>query len=103
MNITKFLAAVGALAIALPASAALPPQYQRAAELKAILDHAELAASFPDGAPIERVEFVRADLYRVTAGSCFLYAKIVGKPMPNGMVGARQFDVELGKADCSSN
>jgi hypothetical protein len=100
MKFAKPLAALAALALAFPASAALPPQYQRAAELKAILDHAELAGAFPQGQPIDRVEFVRPDLYRVTAGTCFLYAQIVGKAMPAGMVGARQFDVELSKVDC---
>lgn len=100
MKMTKLLAAFAALVMALPASAALPPQYQRAAELKAVADHADLAASFPNGTSIDRIEFVRTDLYRVTAGSCFLYAKIIEKPMPDGMVGARQFDVELSKADC---
>lgn len=101
----KQLSIIAALAVAgaaLPAVAALPPEWQRVAELKAILDDAAVVKAF-DGSAIDRVEYVRRDLYRVTAGECFLYVTIVGKPMPNGMVGARRFDVVAGKVDCPAD
>jgi len=91
------LAALTAAALAaVPAPAALPPQYQRLAELRAVLNDQGVAAAF-GGAPIERVEYVRPDLYRVTAGRCHLDVRIVGLPMPRGMVGARRFEVRAGE------
>ncbi|MES2987377.1 MAG: hypothetical protein V4808_05695 [Pseudomonadota bacterium] len=100
MKIIKLLGTVAALATATAAFAELSPEYQRAAELKAILNHDDLVTAFPQSKPIEKVEYVSRDLYRVTAGTCTLAATIVGKPLPEGMVGARQFDVVLGKAEC---
>ncbi len=84
---------------ALPAQAALPPQYQRLAELRAVLDHQGVAAAF-GGTPIGRIEYVRTDLYRVSAGRCHVDARIVGLPMPRGMVGARRFEVRVGQRLC---
>jgi hypothetical protein len=92
------LAATAALALAAaPATAALPPQYQRAAELRAVLDR---AANAFGGVLIERIEYVRPDLYRVTAGRCYVDATIIGLPMPRGMVGARRFEVLVGALVC---
>lgn len=102
MKMIKALTGIAALTMAVPALAALPPGYQRAAELKAILNHEKLVEAFPFREFIQRVEYVRQDLYRVSTESCTLYAKIVGKPLPPGMVGARQFDVVLGKAECAA-
>lgn len=99
MKLPFALAALSAASLALPAAAALPPEYQRVAELKAILDNSDLVSALR-GQMIERVEYVRPDLYRVTAGECFVMVSIVGKPLPPGMVGARQFDVVPGKVDC---
>lgn len=78
----------------------MPPQYQRTAELKAILDNADVVGAF-EGRPIDRVEWVAEDQYRVTAGRCILAVAIVGKPLPPGMVGARRFDVVPGKVECT--
>lgn len=93
-------AAFTVLTASLPASAALPPQHQRAAELKAILNNADVVGAF-EGRPIDRVEWVAEDQYRVTAGRCVLAVAIVGKPLPPGMVGARRFDVVPGKVECA--
>jgi len=82
------------------AQAALPPTYQRIAELKAILDSADVVKSLPDGAPIDRMEYVKPDLYNVSAGNCALAVSIKNKPFPNDMVGARLFDVEVGTLTC---
>jgi hypothetical protein len=61
-------ALAAALLAATPAAAAFPPQYQRLAELRAVMDHQGVAAAF-GGTPIERIEYVRTDLYRVSAGA----------------------------------
>lgn len=79
MRIPLSLAALGlAAAAAAPASAALPPNYQRAAELRAVLDHPGVAGALT--APIDRIEFLKDDLYRVTAGACRVDVAIVDLP-----------------------
>lgn len=101
MKLPCLLAAAAVAALALPAAAALPPQWQRVAELKAILDNGDLVEAFAgQRRMIDRVEYVRPDLYRVVGGECFAYVTIAEKPLPGGMVGARQFDVVPGKIDC---
>ena len=94
------LAAAAAAAVAaMPVSAALPPQYQRAAELKAIVADGAIANAF-GGAPIERVEYVRPDLYRVSAGACRLDVAIVDLPTPPDVSGGRRFAVKAGRKAC---
>lgn len=94
----RLLAIAPALA-AMPASAALPPQYQRAAELKAVVADPGVANAFA-GAPIDRVEFVRTDLYRVSAGACRLDVAIVDLPTPPDVSGGRRFRVKAGRKAC---
>jgi hypothetical protein len=96
------LGAGAALALgALPASAALPPNYQRLAELRAVLAHPGVAGAFGVMEPIERIEYAGPDLYRVTAGRCRLDVRIVDLPMPRGMVGARRFEARPGRRMCA--
>ena len=93
------LAPLALLAFALPAQAALPPWHQRAAELRAVLNAPGLVDAFGN-ALIERVEYAGLDLYRVSAGRCHVDARILGLPMPRGMVGGRRFEVRLGRRVC---
>lgn len=87
--------------VGLSAQAALPPQYQRTAEFKAILENTAVVEAFTAHRQlIERVEYVKPDLYRVSAGQCVLEVTLKEKPLPEGMVGARQFDLEVGAVDC---
>ncbi|HET9638688.1 MAG TPA: hypothetical protein VFP12_05740 [Allosphingosinicella sp.] len=95
-----FALAVPALA-AVPVSAALPPNYQRVAELKAVLADPKVGGAFPMEAPIERVEYVRPDLYRVSGGRCRLDVAIVDLPTPPGVVGGRRFAVRPGSLACA--
>lgn len=81
--------------------AALAPNYQRMAELQAVLTHPGVIAAFKVSQPIDRIEYLKPDLYRVSAGACHVDVKIVSKPNDTGMVGARQFAVEPGKPICS--
>ncbi len=90
-------AALLCLALATPALAALPPHYQRARELTAVID---AAAEVLDFRPIERVQRVGDDLYRVESEACTLDVRIVGLPMPQGMVGARRFKAVPGEPAC---
>lgn len=80
--------------------AALAPNYQRLAELQAVLAHPGVVGAFKVSEPIDKVEYVKPDLYRVTAGACHVDAKIIPKPNKTGMVGPRQFTVEAGKPVC---
>jgi cytochrome c5 len=94
------LAALAAAAFAAaPGEAALPPQHQRMAELRAVLEHQSVTAAF-GSTPIERVEYVRRDLYRVSAGRCHA-ARIVDLPMPRNVAGPRRFEVRIGERICA--
>ena len=88
-----------ALASASPAAAALAPNYQRLAELRAVLQHPGVNAALQDSV-VDRVEYVRTDLYRVSAGRCHVDVAIVGIPLPRGVVGARNFDFRPGRRVC---
>jgi hypothetical protein len=99
MRLLPPLLALGAGLAALPAAAALPPQYQRIAELRAIIADPGVVGAF-GGTAIDRIEYVRSDLYRVSAGGCRLDVSIVGLPVPGGMVGPRRFEVKAGRKVC---
>ena len=100
MRLPIILATCGlALLAAAPAQAALAPNYQRLAELRAVLDLPEVASAFGIE-PIDRIDYVAADLYRLSAGRCSLNVRIVGLPMPRGMVGARRFEARAGRRVC---
>lgn len=91
--------AFGSAVIAAPALAALAPQHQRAAELRAVIADPGVGNAFA-GVPIERVEFVRRDLYRVSAQGCRLDVAIVDLPTPPDVAGGRRFAVKAGRKLC---
>ena len=94
------LAALSLIALAAsPAPAALAPNYQRLAELRAVLQHPGVNSALQD-AVVDRVEYVRTDLYRVSAGNCHVDVAIVGLPLPRGVAGARRFEVRPGRRVC---
>jgi hypothetical protein len=88
-----------ALFPAAPAQAALAPNYQRLAELRAVLDLPAVASAFGID-PVDRIDYVATDLYRLSAGRCSLDVRIIGLPMPRGMVGARRFEARAGRRVC---
>ena len=93
------LFALGPAVTAAPASAALAPQHQRAAELRAVIADPVVGSAF-GGVPIERVEFVRRDLYRVSARGCRVDVAIVDLPTPPDVTGGRRFAVRAGRKAC---
>ena len=100
MRLPVTLAACGlAFLAAAPAQAALAPNYQRLAELRAVLDLPAVASAFGIE-PIDRIDYAANDLYRLSAGRCTLDVRIVGLPMPRGMVGARRFEARAGRRVC---
>ena len=86
-------------ALTLPAAAALPPYYQRQAEMERILNDGAVEAALKS-APIDAIERTGEDEYRVYGGKCAVMVRIRGLPLPDGMVGARRFGLEVGTADC---
>ena len=99
-NALRLPALAAAMLATCPAPAALPPKYQRLAELNAVLANRAVGEALGD-TPIDSVVYVRTDLYRVTAGRCRIDARIVGLPMPEGVVGARRFEVRAGQRVCA--
>ena len=84
------------------AFAALPPQYQRQAELRAIIDNPDVVDVFGfDG--ISSVEHVGTDLYLVRGGACALEVTIKDTPNTHdaGWVGPREFTTVPGKPVCN--
>lgn len=79
------------LVTTLPALAALPPQYQRRAELTAVLDVATETLGI--GKIIDAIEYVGPDAYSVRSGTCALTVRIVDAPkeLAPGRVGPREF------------
>ena len=92
--------AAAAAAAAAPLAAALPPQHQRVAELRALLAHPDLVGAF-GATPIDRIEYVRPDLYRVTAGRCHVDVANADLPAPRGVVGPRRFEARPGPPVCA--
>jgi hypothetical protein len=100
MRTSFCLVSLSAAALAaLPAAAALAPNHQRQAELRAVISHPGVTRAFGSD-PIERVEYLRPDLYRVSAGRCRLDAAIVELPTPADVAGGRRFDVRPGALVC---
>jgi len=99
-TISRLIAAAAILAASSPAWAALPPQYQRANELRAILDNVEIVDRFGMTRLIDGIEFIETDLYRVTSGPCRMDVRIVDKPLQENIVGPRQFEVVPGDVVC---
>ena len=100
MRILIGLAAFAASALAAsPAAAALPPNYQRLAELRAVLALPEVGTAFGIE-PIERIVYAGPDLYRLSAGRCHLDVRIVDLPTPRNVVGGRRFAARAGRRVC---
>lgn len=79
------------------AQAALAPNYQRANELTAIIT--AVAEAVPKY-PIDKIINQGRDRYAVIAGECTVIARIVGLPAKPGLVGPKQFKVELERPRC---
>jgi hypothetical protein len=99
-NVARLAALAAAVLATSPATGALPPKYQRLAEIRAVLDNRAVSEALGDS-PIDSIVYVRTDLYRVAAGRCRIDARIVGLSMPDGVVGARRFEVRAGQRICA--
>ncbi|WP_284734631.1 hypothetical protein [Sphingosinicella terrae] len=93
------LPALAALAGA-PLAAALPPQHQRLAELRAVLADPAVAQALGT-TPIDRIEHAGPDLYRVSAGPCTIEVAIVDRTGVPARPGPRQFVTRAGPRHCA--
>ena len=96
------IAAIGlALASSSAVLAALPPQYQRQAELLAIIGDEGVVDAFGFGG-IEAVELNGVDHYIVRGGDCMLDVLIEDLPNEHeaGWAGPREFRLVLGEPVC---
>lgn len=96
------LAIVVGLLTALPAQAALPPQYQRQAELAAIIADMGVADAFGFSG-VDAIELIAPDHYLVRGGACVLSVTIEDVPNTHeaGWAGPREFKLVLGTPACS--
>ncbi|MGQ5718049.1 hypothetical protein [Pseudochrobactrum asaccharolyticum] len=78
--------------------AALAPQYQRANEMNAVIT--AVTETLSPYQPITKIIYQKDDQYLVVAGNCTITAKIVALPAKSGLVGSKQFNVQLGKQRC---
>jgi len=99
----RTIAAIGLTLLgASTALAALPPQYQRQAELVAIIESPDVVEVFGIERPIEGVRITDVDVYEVTGGGCRMQVRIIDVPRTEngGIVGPRSFAVEAGELFC---
>ena len=96
------LAVLAGLTAALPVEAALPPQYQRQAELAAIIADMGVAEAFGFSG-VDAIELIAPDHYLVRGGACVLSVTIEDLPNTHGAgwAGPREFKVVLGTPACS--
>ncbi len=98
----RIFAVLAALATLAPAGAhaALPPFWQSAKEITAIVNDQRVHDALKYEEPILSVSVTAPDTYEVKTERCTLTVTIVDKPVKPGMVGPRQFDIEVGAATC---
>lgn len=95
MKTIPLLLAIGSLGLASPGFAALPPLYQSAHEIKAILEDDELAASLGAGGVIESIEKNESG-YEIRTERKELQVDVI--PQPQDKPGPVQFKLHFHKA-----
>ncbi len=83
-----------------PAFAALPPHYQRQAEILAALEAA--VDAFGIASSVDSITLVETDRFEVKAGNCTLMVNIVdsNEARPESWVGPRQFTAQPTEPVC---
>jgi hypothetical protein len=90
---------IAMLLTAVSATAAMPLQVQRRGELRNVID---LRALDRFG-PIERVELIGPNVWRVTSGRCYIDVTFVERPgnYPGRGLGPPQLEPHAGRQICS--
>jgi hypothetical protein len=96
------LAALTAAMLLVPpiANAALPPFWQSAREIAAIVNDSRVHDALKYEEPILSVGVTAPDTYEVRTKRCTLTVKIVDKPAKPAVMGPRQFGLAVGEATC---
>ena len=92
--------AVATLLVSSIANAALPPTWQSAKEIAAIVNDQRVHDALKYEEPILSVSVTAPDTYEVRTERCTLTVRIVDKPAKPGLMGPRQFDLAVGEATC---
>ena len=82
------------------ALAALPPYWQSAREITAIVNDPRVHDALKYEEPITSVISVGSDQYEVGTERCSIRVSIVTKQQSGATIGPRQFDIEVGTAEC---
>ncbi len=90
----------GVLLVPVGARAALPPYWQSAREITAIVNDGRVHDALKYEEPILSVGVSAPDTYQLRTERCTLPVRIVDKPAKPGLMGPRQFDLDVGEADC---
>ena len=94
---------VAVIAIGLTAAsawAALPPYWQSAREIAAIIEDPRVHDALKYEEPIVSISAMGDDAYLLKTARCSVTVTIVDTPQAEVMVGPRQFDLEVGAAEC---
>ena len=84
-------------ATALPAVAALPPYHQRTAEIREILENADVQKKLNDQ-PVTAITYVGNNRYEVRSDQCRVPVQTVTRSRANP--GPRLFSLRVGTARC---
>ena len=87
-------------AVSTPALAALPPYWQSAREISTIVNDPRVHDALKYEEPILSITTSGDDVYELKTARCTLLVTIVDVPQAEPMPGPRQFDIEVGAADC---
>ncbi|QPC89383.1 hypothetical protein [Mesorhizobium sp. INR15] len=82
------------------AAAALPPYWQRKAEIDAITDSSDVARRLEQHGPIDMIAHMGDEHYQVGAGGCTLDVFVVDDASAEQMPGPRKFKLQTGKLVC---
>jgi hypothetical protein len=97
MRIAIGLGMGGALLAALPAAAMVPPHIQQRNQLRTVIDLPALANFFP----INRIELIAPDTWRVTAGRCHIDVRMVPRPRTGRGLLPPRIELQPGRRICS--
>lgn len=94
------LAAVVLGLTAATAVAALPPYWQSAREISAIIDDPRVHDALAYEEPIVSITRDAQDVYVLRTARCSVTVTIIDKPDAKPIAGPRQFDLQVGDAQC---
>lgn len=91
-----WLGAWAAMLAALPAAAMVPPHIQQRNQLRTLIDLPALANFFP----INRIELIAPDTWRVTAGRCHIDVRMVPRQRTGRGLLPPRIELQPGRRVC---